>query len=66
MVHSFRRGDVVLALCEGVSRELVVEQVSSDGRVAQCSWTTAGVKRYATVLLHRAHKVRSVHLRGKD
>ena len=57
MGNQGRKGEVVLAFVEGQHRELVIHEITSDGRMAQCYWTQGSSKHFVTVFLGTAQKI---------
>jgi hypothetical protein len=57
MNTQFRQGDVVRAFVEGQDRELVIHEIASDGRLAQCYWVQGGRKQFVMVFLGAVQKV---------
>lgn len=51
MNNQFRKGDVVRAFVEGQLRELVIDTIASDGRLAQCYWTEGRSKHFVMLFL---------------
>lgn len=57
MNNQFRKGEVVRAFVEGQHRELVIDAVASDGRLAQCYWERGRSKQFVMVFLGSVQKV---------
>ena len=51
MNNQLRKGDVVRAFVEGHHRELVIDAIASDGRLAQCYWTEGRSKHFVMLFL---------------
>jgi hypothetical protein len=48
---AYRGGALLRTLVEGQYREMVIDYVTSNGRLAQCYWVDQGNKRFVTVTL---------------
>ena len=53
----FAKGDRIQAVADGKLRMLVIEAVSSDQRLAQCSYTVGRAKHYAVCRLAGAIRI---------
>jgi hypothetical protein len=51
MSSGYGKGALLRALVEGQYRDVVIEHVSSNGRLAQCYWLQGSNKRFVTVSL---------------
>jgi hypothetical protein len=62
MNNQFRKGDVVRALVEDQHRELVIDEIASNGELAQCYWVQGGRKQFVMVFLGAVQKVQDGHI----
>jgi hypothetical protein len=63
MPTAFRKGASLRTLVGGQYRDVVIDHVTSNGRLAQCYWLQGGTKRYVAVSLpaeaRAEHPIRS-------
>lgn len=66
MVNQFRKGETVLAFVEGQYRELVIDDIASNGQLAQCYWTEGATRRFVMIVIGAARKLedQAVSVRG--
>jgi hypothetical protein len=57
MNNQFRKGDVVRAFVDGQHRDLVIDEIASNGRLSQCYWLQGGSKQFVMVFLGAVQKV---------
>ena len=57
MKDGFSKGDRVLAFAEGRLREMVVDLVTADGRLAQLLWVEGRTERHVLSLVRNLQKV---------
>jgi hypothetical protein len=51
MPSGYQKGALLRALVEGQYRDVVIDYVTSNGRLAQCYWLQGSNKRFITVSL---------------
>lgn len=51
MRSAFQKGALLRTLVDGEYRDVVIDYVTSNGRLAQCYWLQGGNKRFVTVSL---------------
>jgi hypothetical protein len=51
MRGGYRKGSLLRTFVDGQYREVVIDHVTSNGRLAQCYWLERGNKRFVTVSL---------------
>lgn len=56
--NQFRKGDVVRALVEDQHRELVIDEIASNGQLAQCYWMQGRSKQFVMVHLGAVQRLR--------
>lgn len=56
-MSQFHKGQIVWALVGGEQRELVVDEVTSNGTVAQCYWTNGRVRQFVMLFGGAPQKV---------
>lgn len=57
MNNQFRKGDVVRAFVEDQHRELVIDEIASNGQLAQCYWLQGASKKFVMVFLGAVQKL---------
>jgi hypothetical protein len=66
MNNQLRKGDLVRAFVEGRDRELVIDEIASNGRLAQCSWFQGRSKQFVMVFLSAVQKVPDALVPARD
>jgi hypothetical protein len=51
MLDEYRKGSLLRTVVDGEYREVVIDYVTSNGRLAQCYWLQGSNKRFVTVSL---------------
>lgn len=51
MSSAYQKGALLRTFVEGRDREVVIDYITSNGRLAQCYWLEQGNKRFVTISL---------------